>query len=178
MKTQELLSFKDKEILFTIANGEYFIGMKSVLDALGLAADSSIRRTQRDRFMGSRTVNMTVQSTINGKSQGRMVTCLPEKYIYGWLGFLKTDNPVLDSYKEEIYEILYNHFKGTIVSRKGILENIKSDSDKIYQLEMQLKQNDIQKELLILKNKIKKMNRELKLMDKELVKQPELFTED
>lgn len=122
MKTQELLSFKDKEILFTIANGEYFIGMKSVLDALGLAADSSIRRTQRDRFMGSRTVNMTVQSTINGKSQGRMVTCLPEKYVYGWILSLQSQSPELKAYKKECYDILYNYFHGTITGRTELLK--------------------------------------------------------
>lgn len=178
MNLHDLLSFNGKEILFTIEDGIYYIGLKSVLDALGIEASSPMKKTKRDRFLGSRTDTMSIQIDKNGTMQRRKVICLPEKYIYGWLGFLQTDDNRLDSYKEEMYELLYDHFRGTIINRKAILNDIKSDSERIHQLELELKQNNIQKEVDELKFKIKKLNRSLKQMDKDLVTQPELFNND
>ena len=175
MKNLPLLKFHDSEIIYSVIDGVYWIALKPVLDSLNIESDSLIRKTKKDSFLGSWTVAMTVQVAKNGQKQGRLMVCLPEKYIYGWLGFLTVDNPILNAYKEEMYELIYNHFKGSILNRKEILEDINSETERIYQLEQELKKNAIVKEVNDLKLRIKKMNKDLKLMDKSLVKPLQLF---
>ena len=97
---QKFLEFNGNKIIFLNAEGEYWIALKPILEVLGMDADSSIKTTKNDPFLGGWTSLQTVQVSKNGVNQGRKMVCLPEKYIYGWICFLRGDSPELHQYKE------------------------------------------------------------------------------
>lgn len=104
------------------------------------------------------------------------MTCLPEKYIYGWLFSLRSDSPELIEYKRTCYELLYNHFHGTITNRKELLLERNKIETKIFQIKQELEEKDEKyNELGELQSKRKQLSSLLNNIDKELIKQPELF---
>lgn len=179
MKTHdEFLQFNNVELIVIEKNGVDYIALKPILDALGIAADSTLKRTKRDRFLGGYTSILDVQVGEIGKKQRRNMICLPEKYIYGWIGHLNGDTPEISAYKETCYELLYNHFKGTITNRKKILLEKKSVETRIREIKNILINDDpIQKELLSLEIQKKQLNSQLDKIDKNLIADSELFPE-
>jgi len=104
------------------------------------------------------------------------MTCLPEKYIYGWIFSLSSDSPELIQYKRSCYEMLYNHFHGTITNRKELLLQKKEIKSEIHGTQKALEENHEQfVRLKNLEKKLKQVNGKLTKLDVELVKQPELF---
>lgn len=177
MKThQKFLQFNGKNIVFLSVEGTYWIALKPICEALNIDADSTIKRTQNDTFLGTCTANMTVQVGKNGRFQGRKMTCMSEKYIYGWICFLTGDGSELNEYKRTCYELLYNHFHGTITNRKELLIERNRVDTEIHQLKEQLKKQDVEYQALRdLQTRRKTLSTQLNGMDKELVTQPELF---
>src|SRR5690606_27159957 len=104
------------------------------------------------------------------------MVCLPEKYIYGWICTLNADSKELNDYKKTCYELLYNHFHGTITNRKELLIERDTIDVKIHDLKESLKEQDENyKELQRLQTVRKTISTQLNNIDKELIKQPELF---
>lgn len=177
-KHEKFLEFNGKNIFFLNVEGTYWIALKPILEALNLEADRYIKKTKRDGFFSTCWDTLSVQVEKNGIIQGRKMVCLPEKYIYGWICILNADNEELNNYKRTCYELLYNHFHGTITNRKELLLERNRIDDTITHLRKALKEEDdkyLQLENLI--NKRKLLNSQLNSFDKELIKQPELFTQ-
>lgn len=177
-KHEKFLEFNGKNIVFLNVDGVYWIALKPILEALNLESHRYLKRTKRDAFFSSCVDTMSIQVEKNGVIQGRNMTCIPEKFIYGWICFLNADNEELNNYKRTCYELLYNHFHGTITNRKELLLERNRIDDTITNLRKALKEEDdkyIQLENLI--NKRKVLNSQLNSFDKELIKQPELFKE-
>lgn len=173
---QKFLQFNGKKIVFLSADGTYWIPLKPILQALNLDERRWLQKTRRDAFFRGCLLNMSIQVPENDNNQARKMTCLPEKYIYGWICFLNADNEELIKYKKTCYELLYNHFHGTITNRKELLLQ-RSELDKqILELKKSLKQEDEKyKSLQELQNRRKTVSTQLNSIDKELIKQPELF---
>ena len=173
---QKFLEFNGKNLIFLSIEGTYWIALKPILDALSMDADRSIKTLKNDPILGAERSLQTVQVSKNGTFQGRNMTCLPEKYIYGWLFSLRSESPELIEFKRTCYELLYNHFHGTITNRKELLMERNNIAERIATIKNNLKeQNETFKELEKLDKQRKKINTELQSFDKELVKQPELF---
>lgn len=179
MKTHdEFLKFNNVDLVIVNHDGVDYVALKPILDALNLSANSYLKRTKRDRFLGSYTSTMSVQVDKNSTNQRRSMTCLPEKYIYGWIGTLNGDSKELAEYKETCYELLYSHFKGTITKRKAVLLEKKSVEMRIREIKNILKSDDpIQKELLELELKKKQLSKSLDKIDANLIQDTELFPE-
>ena len=177
MKTKEkFLEFKGKNIVYLKVEDTYWIPLKPICEAFNIDADSTIKRTKRDSFLGVCTSIQTVQVAKNDRKQGRSMTCMPEKYIYGWLCFLTSDSEELNRYKKICYNLLYDHFHGTITNRKELLLERTQLDVEIGNLKLSLKEEDPKyKELKELQYKRKQLSAKLNSFDKELVKQPELF---
>lgn len=173
---QQFLEFNGKNIIFTKHNGEYWIALKPILDALNLVADSYLKRVKRDAFFSTCLDTMSVQVGKKGENQARKMVCLPEKYIYGWICSLNSANKELIEYKKTCYEILYNHFHGTITNRRELLMERRSVETEIANITESLRQQDqAYKKLQQLLDKRKNINALLKNFDQELIKQPKLF---
>jgi len=117
-----------------------------------------------------------MQVSKNGKSQLRNVTCIPEEFVYGWIFSLRSDSEELTQYKRTCYRLLYNHFHGTITNRKELLLQRTELDKQIGELKQSLKEEDEKyKQLQELQNRRKTVSTQLNSIDKELIKQPELF---
>lgn len=178
MNTHEkFLEFNGKNIVFLSVEGTYWVALKPILDALNMDADRSIKTMKKDPILAPERAIQPVQVSKNGKNQLRNMTCLPEKYIYGWIFSLRSDSKELTEYKKTCYNLLYNYFHGTITNRKELLLERSQLDTEIHTLKISLKEEDIKyKQLQELQNKRKTVSTQLNSIDKELIKQPELFT--
>lgn len=173
---EKFLQFNGKNIYFLKSDGTYWIALKPILEALNLESERYLKRTKRDAFFSTCVDNMSIQVLKNGISQGRNMVCLPEKYIYGWICTLNADNEELNSFKKTCYELLYNHFHGTITNRKELLLERNNLDDEIINIRKALKEEDEKySRLENLISKRKAITNQLNSFDKELIKQPELF---
>lgn len=176
-KHEKFLEFNGKKIIFLSVDGTYWIALKPILDALKMDADRSLKTLKKDPILGPERSKQTVQVSKNGKIQGRNMTCLPEKYIYGWLFSLRSDSPELIKYKRTCYELLFNHFHGTITNRKELLLKRDTINKKIGDIKQTLKEQDDNYKLLRnLESQRKQVSAQLNSIDKELINQPELFS--
>lgn len=143
MKAHEkFLEFKGNKMFFLNVDGTYWIALKPILDALNLESDRYLKKTKRDAFFGICLDTVSIQVENNGIIQGRNMVCLPEKFIYGWICFLNSDDKELIEYKKTCYELLYNHFHGTITNRKELLLEKKTIESEIHQIKSTLKEQD------------------------------------
>jgi hypothetical protein len=173
---QKFLEFNGKNIVFLSIDGTYWIALKPICEALNVDVRRSRDIAKKDPILGPELRKQALQVGENGGFQARQMTCLPEKFIYGWLFSLRGNSEELIEYKKTCYELLYNHFHGTITNRKELLlERIEVDKE-IGQLKQTLKEQDERyKQLKELENKRKSLSTQLNIIDKELIKQPELF---
>jgi len=175
-KHEKFLAFNGKNIVFISVEGFYWIAIKPICDALNIDADRSIKNIKIDPILAPEWSKQTIQVSKNGKKQLRNVTCIPEKFIYGWIFSLRSDSKELTEYKKTCYNLLYNHFHGTITNRKELLiERIDVDTE-MHTIKRNLQEFDAQyKRLETLQTKKKVLNNQLNTIDKELVKAPQLF---
>ena len=180
MKThEEFLKFNNTDLIFTNRDGIDYIALKPILDGLGLVADSILKRTRRDRFLGGYTAVLSIQVGEKGKKQRRPMVCLPEKYIYGWIGHINGHTKELAEYKETCYELLYNHFKGTIGNIKAVVTEKKLVERRIKEIKNTLREDDpIQKELLSLQLRAKQLQRKTNIILDKMTHEDELFPEE
>lgn len=175
-KHEHFLSFNGKNIIYVKVDKTYWIALKPICEALNVDYIRSFRNAKNDPILGSVLSEQTIQVAKNGKKQGRNMTCIPEKYVYGWLFSLRSDSPELLAYKRTCYELLYNHFHGTITNRKELLMQREEVDNQIGKLKHQLKEKDESfKTLQHLQNQRKEICKQLNTIDDELVKQPTLF---
>ena len=177
METPEkFLEFNGTNILFTTVDGVHHIAIRPICEALKVDVRRSREMVKSDPILGAVVSEQTLQVTKNGISQRRKLTCVPEKYIYGWIFSLRSDNPQLVAYKKSCYNLLYDHFHGTITNRKEILIKRRAIETELAEIQNQLAENSPEfKRIKELEAAKKKLNSQLGVMDKEIIKQPELF---
>lgn len=174
-KHQKFLEFNGKNIIFLNVDGVYWIALKPICEALEIEYTRSFKNVKNDPILGSALAVQPMQVSKNGKSQLRNMTCIPEKYIYGWIFSLQSESVALLEYKRTCYDLLYNHFHGTITNRKDLVQEKNNLQEQIHELELELLTDARYKTVLESKKKIKKINNDLNKADKELI-QPDLFT--
>ncbi len=178
-KHETFLEFDGKKILFLSVDGTYWIALKPILNALKMDADRVIKTTKNDPFLGGYTSIQAVQVSKNGIIQGRNMTCLPEKYIYGWICFLRGESEELQKYKETCYNLLYDHFHGVITNQKELLQTRSSISTRIHNLQSELKEEEDRfKQIGELKQQLTAINKKLNSNDKEYAKEPDLWQQE
>jgi hypothetical protein len=176
-KHEKFLEFNGKKIIFLSVDGTYWIALKPICEALNIDANRSYQNAKNDPILGSELAIQQMQVSKNGKSQLRNVTCIPEQFVYGWIFSLRSDNSLLTEYKKTCYELLYNHFHGTITNRKELLLQKKAVETEIHTIKLSLKEQDENfKKLQQLEKEKKQIASELNSMDEIMIKQPVLFS--
>lgn len=176
---QRFLQFNGKNIIFLNVDGTYWIAINPICEALNIDASRSYKNAKKDPIIGPALAVQPVQVSKNGIKQVRNMTCIPEKYIYGWIFSLRSDSEELTQYKKTCYEILYNHFHGTITNRKELLLEKRAIETELFLKREELKnQNEIFSDIEKLELIRKRLNHQLLSIDKELIKTPELFQND
>jgi hypothetical protein len=175
-KHEKFLEFNGKNIVFLNVDGVYYIALKPICEALNLEYSRSFKNVKNDPILAPVLAIQPMQVSKNGKNQLRNVICIPEKFIYGWIFSLRSDSTELTEYKRTCYELLYNHFHGTITNRKELLIEKRTIDTELHDLKMKLKENDVTfQKIQMLEAKKKHVSKQLSSMDEEIIKQPEIF---
>lgn len=173
---QKFLEFNGKSIVFLSVDGTYWITIKSICEALNINVDRSYQNLKNDPILSHECAVHQVQVESNGIVQGRNLTCIPEEFVYGWIFSLRSDSEELTQYKRTCYRLLYKHFHGTITNRKELLLQRSAVDNDIKTMEESMKERDSQYNYLQdLRKKRKLISTQLNTIDKEIIKQPELF---
>lgn len=120
MKSQvkKFLEFNGKTIYFVAVDGQYWIALKPICEALNVDFEAQRKNLKEDKILCQLPSEQTVVAA-DGKL--RKMLCLPEFFIYGWIFQIQSSSEELQEYKLECYRILYEHFHGAITGRKELL---------------------------------------------------------
>lgn len=121
MKTEvkKFLEFNGKVIYFVAADGQYWIAMKPICEALGVNYNRQFQNLKEDKILSQLFAE---QQMVAADGKLRKMVCLPEFFIYGWIFSIQSQSEELQQYKLECYQVLYEHFHGTIAGRKDLLK--------------------------------------------------------
>ena len=169
--TSSFLQFNNTNVLFTSVEGVTYVAIKPICKALNVVYAGQLKSLKNDPFLGPALYLSSIQV---GNLQAREYTCIPEKYVYGWIFSIKSDKPELLQFKKECYDLLYNHFHGVIGRRKELLIGVAETQIKISTLKKELLENKSYKQLLELENEKKILTSQMKSVDKEVVSQIEI----
>ena len=170
---KRFLEFNGKTLLFLAVDGTYWIAVKPVCEALNVQYEHQYKRISRDPILGPALCKYTMQ--VPG-DQVRMMVALPEYLIYGWIFSISSSSPQLLEYKKECFQILYNHFHGTITRRKELISRKAALRNKLVELESTLRDLEDFKSWETLKAEEARIGKALKEIDQtELNEQLKLF---
>ena len=95
---ERFLEFDGKRISILLNNGEWWIAIKPICEALGVNYKKQHEGILSDEILSQLS---TQQGMVGADGRLRNMTCLPEKYIYGWLFGIRSDAAGLKEYKIE-----------------------------------------------------------------------------
>lgn len=170
----KFLEFNGKTLTFLSVDGQYWVALKPICEALNVEYTRTFKNVKADLILGQL---LAVQPMVGADNKVRKMACLPENLVYGWLMQIQSASPELQKYKWECYQVLYNHFHGTITGRKELLA-IKAKA----QIEMDEVMNTLDPDQAFKFEKAKKrMNQitaQLRVLDGEIIQEEkDLFTQ-
>jgi len=120
MKQQvsKFLEFNGKTLVFLAVNGEYWVALKPICEALNVEYTRAFKNVTADAIFGQL---LAEQPMVGADGKTRKMISLPEKWVYGWLISIQSASPELNQYKKLCYEVLNDYFHGTITGRKELL---------------------------------------------------------
>ena len=163
---KKFLEFNGKKIHFVAADGQWWIAIKPICEALSVDFEAQRKNLKEDKTLGQLPSEQTVVAADNRQ---RKMACLPEFFIYGWIFQLQSQSEDLQKYKFECYKVLYEHFHGAIAGRKELITQKAKAQLAITKLEKRLAENEDHKKLLELKTKEKSFTTALKNQDKDML---------
>lgn len=132
-----------------IEDGESLVPIKPICQAIGVSHQKQIEKLKNDDILSSAT---TLGVTVAADGKERNMTCLPYKYIFGWLFTINPKNvkpeakEAVTKYKLACYDALYNYF-----TEQSDFANQKQDA----MVEQQEKIDKVRAEFNQAKNKLK-----------------------
>lgn len=158
------------EIYAITENGEVYVPVKPICEAIGVDFPSQYRKINEDEILKP---TVALRATVGADDKDREMFCLPLKYIYGWLFSINPENvkeevkqTVLE-YKSKCYDALYDYFSGNM---KKTLEANNAEIELLKEINLALSE---EKEAKVRrKNAENKLN---KLRAERLNPQPTLF---
>ena len=112
METTTIAKVNDVSILI-IQDPNKLVPIKPICEALGVDLESQRKKINSDGILHSTTV---LSTAVGADGKEREMTCMPIKFIFGWLFTINPKNVNKDArenvirYKLECYNALYNHF--------------------------------------------------------------------
>ena len=164
---KKFLEFNGKIIYFIAADGQYWIAIKPICEALDVDYIRQFKNLKSDDFLVSVLSKQTMQGPDN---QMRNYVCLPESFIYGWIFQIQSSSPDLMKYKWECYRVLYEYFHGTIGGRKDLLKEkakAQNDIDKV----MNSISSDLAFQMMNASKRINIINAQLRKLDSEAIQE-------
>lgn len=115
--TNPITKINGVDIVAVEKDGTIYVPIKPICDAIGIAFPAQYSKLQEDTFLAP-TVTIIVMVAADGKE--REMVCLPLRYVYGWLATInpgkvaETAREAVIRYRRECYDVLYEHFTGTM----------------------------------------------------------------
>ena len=106
-----------QKIQVLVENGNEFVPIRPICDALGIDAKSQRDRIKRDQILSSTEVTMT---SVGADGKNREMTVLPLRFVFGWVFTIDSNlgkeesRPIVLQYQLECYNALYDHFKSYV----------------------------------------------------------------
>ena len=166
MKQKQFLQFNGKVISYLDVEGEYYIAIKPICEALGINYNRQYKTLREDDILGQL---LAIQPMVGADFRFRKMVALPEMYVYGWLFRIQSDNQLLQNYKKECYKILWDHFQGTITKRVKVIKEKIGANARVRELDSRLRQNPDYLEMLNYKGIVMRKGKELKEIDDDMV---------
>lgn len=129
MKTdsKKFLEFNGKTVFFVAVDGQYWIALKPICEALNVDYIQQFKNVKEDEILSQLLCEHTMVAA-DGKL--RKMIALPEFNIYGWIFQIQSASPDLLKYKWECYGVLFEYFRGAITGRKNLLiQKAKAQAD-------------------------------------------------
>ena len=121
---QSISKINGVDILTVDRDGEIFVPIKPICEAIGIDAKAQRAKLQEDEFFASTGAIIT---SVAADEKEREMYCIRLRDVYGWLA---TINPgkvapeareAVTRYRRECYDVLYEHFTGSM--RRAIEPN-------------------------------------------------------
>ncbi|MDR1624144.1 MAG: phage antirepressor N-terminal domain-containing protein [Tannerellaceae bacterium] len=120
-----LARINDVAIQLVENNGEKWVPVKPICDALGVDFSAQRQRIERDKLLSS-TVGMI--TTVAADEKEREMFCISFKFVFGWLFTIDTDRvkeeaqEAVVKYQLQCYNALYDYFtsRSEFVEQKQI----------------------------------------------------------
>ena len=159
----KFLEFNGQAIYFLAKDGVYWIALRPICEAIGIDFDSQLKIITTDPILAPA---MSMQPVPFG-TRIKKTECLPEFFVYGWIFSIQAKRDKgLHDYQWKCYELLYNHFHGTVGNRKDLLREdarLQVEKEKLLR---DLETNPEWLQLVDLDKRSKKIRSELKTLDK------------
>jgi len=160
---EKILNFNGKEISLVLAEGQWWVAVKPVCEALGVDYEAQRKQLSADEILSQLPSEQTVVAADNAL---RKMLCLPEKFVYGWLFGIRSESEDLKKFKLECYNVLWAHFHGRF---SALIQRVEID-ERIGELEKELATNEHFTEIQDLIERRKKIAPALRKMDLDLLK--------
>lgn len=116
---KRFLEFNGKNVYFTLVGENWWVAIKPICEALGVNYEQQRKNLKDDEILCQLPCEHTV---VAADGRLRKMVCLPEFFIYGWIFSIQSSAPGLTAYKLKCYELLYQHFHGTLTKRNHYLK--------------------------------------------------------
>lgn len=132
---QREVAFHGDAIMAVLAEGgEVYVPIRPICEALGVQWAAQRKRINRDAVLQDELINISVSVTdTQGQTQNRAISCLPLKFLNGWLFGINADRVKpnvrdrLIRYQRECYEVLWQAFQKQEVVGAPTIEGINVD---------------------------------------------------
>lgn len=161
----KFLQFNGTNIYFLKKDGQYYVAIKPICEALGVDYTAQKKRLSSHPIFSK---HRSVQTLVDSVESLRKMVSLPEKFIYGWLFTIRSNSPDLLNYQEECCDVLYSHFHGSITKLSNSVKEKSASQKRLEELNKQLLGNEAYQEKLELEDKIKQTNKTITAIKKEI----------
>lgn len=164
-QVSKFLEFNGKTLVFLAVDGQYWIALKPICEAIGVNWARQHTNLLADPILGQLYAE---QHMVGADNKVRKMVSLPEKWVYGWLIGIQSASPELNQYKKLCYEVLNDYFHGTISGRKSLLREkakIQIEIDDVFN------RLPVEDALIIdrAKSKLNRINVGLRSLDSEII---------
>ena len=135
---QKSIFFNGVSIPVTVKDGQSFLPIKPICEAIGIDVDAQRNKIKDDEILSSVTAIITATGA-DGKSYD--MVCLPVKFVYGWIFSINPGKvssaarEMVAKYRRECYEVLYDYFHNTLTrqldTNAAEIEQLKALNDAI-----------------------------------------------
>jgi hypothetical protein len=157
------IHFEDRTLYFSNIEGQWWIAIKPICEALGIDYLNQFKALKSDLTMGQLLSNQTM---VASDGRARKMVCLPERYIYGWLFKISGRSKQFMAFQQKCYDVLYDYFHGTTATRKATIREVAMARREAARLRRDLAGDDRYIRLQELQGVLSSKSKELKMADR------------